>query len=340
MENMPLVSVLICAYNAAPYLKESMTAVINQTYRNLEIIVVEDGSTDDTLSILQDFARQDLRIHIVQNEQNMGLISSLNKGLEHVHGKYIARTDADDITEPQWVEKIVSELEKRNDIVAMGAYIRIFSEKGNGSKLAKFNQHNSIVQQATEPQELERNLLFHTPFHHPTVIMRAQVVQQHGLRYNKDYPHAEDYRFWADISRYGKLANYPEPLLNYRLHANQVSSKYNDAQIRTTQKIRREIWLERIGAMGIDTSSWRLDISSLTQFIGQIRVSMQHYTQEQQELLQLFLYYSYLSLDDKTYSFAYLVKFLFGSEKRFFTKRQSMKIIKKFIRPYKYSHFF
>ena len=134
MENMPLVSVLICAYNAAPYVKESLTAVINQTYRNLEIIVVEDGSTDDTLSILQDFARQDSRIRIVQNEQNMGLISSLNKGLEHVHGKYIARTDADDITEPQWVEKIVSELEKRSDIVAMGAYIRIFSEKGNGSK--------------------------------------------------------------------------------------------------------------------------------------------------------------------------------------------------------------
>ena len=90
MENMPLVSVLICAYNAAPYVKESLTAVINQTYRNLEIIVVEDGSTDDTLSILQDFARQDSRIRIVQNEQNMGFISSLNIGLEHVHGKYIA----------------------------------------------------------------------------------------------------------------------------------------------------------------------------------------------------------------------------------------------------------
>ncbi|WP_172763684.1 glycosyltransferase family 2 protein, partial [Neisseria gonorrhoeae] len=111
----PLVSVLICAYNVEKYFAQSLAAVVNQTWRNLDILIVDDGSTDGTLAIARRFQEQDGRIRILAQPRNSGLIPSLNIGLDELAksgGGYIARTDADDIASPGWIEKIVGEMEK------------------------------------------------------------------------------------------------------------------------------------------------------------------------------------------------------------------------------------
>lgn len=111
MENPPLVSVIVCAYNAEQYIDESISSIINQSYENLEIIVINDGSTDLTLSHLEKISKLDKRIKIISNKYNLGFINSLNIGLGCFSGKYIARMDADDIAKPSWIEKIVTYLE-------------------------------------------------------------------------------------------------------------------------------------------------------------------------------------------------------------------------------------
>ncbi|HFB8748036.1 TPA: glycosyltransferase family 2 protein, partial [Neisseria gonorrhoeae] len=111
----PLVSVLICAYNVEKYFAQSLSAVVGQTWRNLDILIVDDGSTDGTPAIARHFQEQDGRIRIISNPRNLGFIASLNIGLDELAksgGEYIARTDADDIASPGWIEKIVGEMEK------------------------------------------------------------------------------------------------------------------------------------------------------------------------------------------------------------------------------------
>ncbi|HDR1538683.1 TPA: glycosyltransferase family 2 protein, partial [Pasteurella multocida] len=127
-----------------------INAVINQTYKNLEIIVVNDGSSDSTLSKLHSLSEKDSRIKIINNSKNLGFISSLNIGIEYVSGDYVARTDADDITKPDWIEKILGCLEKEKHIIAMGSYIQVLSEQGNGSNLSNYYEDGQIWKNPTE----------------------------------------------------------------------------------------------------------------------------------------------------------------------------------------------
>ncbi|MBH2346451.1 glycosyltransferase family 2 protein, partial [Neisseria meningitidis] len=131
----PLVSVLICAYNVEKYFAQSLAAVVNQTWRNLDILIVDDGSTDGTLAIAQRFQEQDGRIRILAQPRNSGLIPSLNIGLDELAksggggGENIARTDADDFAAPAGFEKIVGGREKDRGIIAMGAGLEVLWEK-------------------------------------------------------------------------------------------------------------------------------------------------------------------------------------------------------------------
>ena len=110
----------------------------------MEIFIVDDGSTDGTLAIAKDFQKRDSRIKILAQAQNSGLIPSLNTGLEEIiksgKGEYIARTDADDIASPDWIEKIVSAMEKDRDIIAMGAWLEVLSEEGDGNRAGTASQ--------------------------------------------------------------------------------------------------------------------------------------------------------------------------------------------------------
>ncbi len=251
-----LVSVLICAYNVEKYFAQSLAAVVNQTWRNLEILIVDDGSTDGTLAIAKDFQKRDSRIKILAQAQNSGLIPSLNIGLDELAksgmGEYIARTDADDIAAPDWIEKIVGEMEKDRSIIAMGAWLEVLSEEKDGNRLARHHRHGKIWKKTTRHEDIADFFPFGNPIHNNTMIMRRSVIEG-GLRYDTECDWAEDYQFWYEVSKLGRLAYYPEALVKYRFHVNQVSSKYSTRQHETAQGIQKTIRNDFLQSMGFKT---------------------------------------------------------------------------------------
>ena len=334
----PLVSVLICAYNVEKYFAQSLAAVVNQTWRNLDILIVDDGSTDGTLAIAKDFQKRDSRIKILAQAQNSGLIPSLNIGLDELAksggggGEYIARTDADDIAAPDWIEKIVGEMEKDADIVAMGSYLEILSEENNKSVLAAIARNGEIWKNPLTHQEITSAFPFRNPIHNNTMIMRRSVIDG-GLRFNPAYIHAEDYKFWYDVSKLGRLANYPEALVKYRFHQDQTSSKYNLQQRRTAWKIKEEIragyWKAAGIAVGADCLNYGL-LKSTAYALHEKALSGQDIG-----CLRLFLYEYFLSLEK--YSLTDLLDFLTDRVMRkLFAAPQYRKILKKMLRPWKY----
>lgn len=226
MRQKPLVSVLIPCYNCEEYVEEAVMSIVKQTYSNLEILVIDDGSTDNTGCILQGLAKKDNRIKYIKNTTNLKLIKNLNKGLDLCKGKYIARMDADDISLPERIEKQVNFLEKHSEIGIVGTYIQIFGVR------------KGVWRMDTSDKYIRAHLFCNTSFAHPTVMIRTSVLRDNCLYYKTEYPHAEDYKLWCDMAQYTKLANIPEVLLYYRINQTQVSNKFSKEQKETAQKIR------------------------------------------------------------------------------------------------------
>ncbi|HDR1936400.1 TPA: glycosyltransferase family 2 protein, partial [Pasteurella multocida] len=159
----PLISVLICAYNSEKYIERSIRSVMKQTYKNLEIIIINDGSSDNTFSIIERLSREDRRIRIINNDKNIGLISSLNIGIENFNGEYLARIDSDDFAKPQWIAKLFTFLDENKDIVLVGSYLEIFSEDENGSILSFDCKNGDIWRYPTDDNEIRERMFFHNP---------------------------------------------------------------------------------------------------------------------------------------------------------------------------------
>lgn len=222
------ISVIMPAYNASAYIAEAIESIFAQTYTDFEFIIINDGSTDATEKIISSY--KDPRIIYIKNEKNIGLIASLNKGLDIVKGSFIARMDADDIALPQRFEKQVRFFEKEKDLVAVGS--DYFLLTGRRQRLIQ-NHNNSDYQKAM--------LLFTPCFCHPAVMMR-NVFKDNSLSYKAEYKYAEDYKLWTDLAFTGRFGNVQEPLLKYRLHDTQVSAHNNKEQLKISERIRIEYY--------------------------------------------------------------------------------------------------
>lgn len=244
----PLVSVLIPCYNVEMYVEESVNSILNQTYTHLEIIAINDCSTDNTGNILRQLAEKDSRITVVNNPENLRLISTLNKGIELCHGDYIARMDADDISLPTRIEKEVDFLEsnKDHDIVSTQFYA-FRSEKPNKYDLNYSPQHDS---------ELRAYMLFRSGICHPAVLIRKRIFSELGLKFEQKYLHVEDYALWSEAIYKTKIANIPEPLLLYRVHKNQVSSLHEELQTEN----KKEVFKIHCKHLGLPTDDNFIDI--------------------------------------------------------------------------------
>lgn len=255
----PLVSIILPAYNAQETIEEAINSIIQQTYKNWELIVINDGSQDNTDSIVKSF--KDPRIKYYVNDGNKKLIYTLNRGLDLAAGKYIARMDADDISLPMRLEKQVNFLEKNPDYVILGGQITCFGKKGV-----------IPMRVSLTDQELRQELLWHNPFAHPTVMMRTSTIKSNSIYYSVDYMHAEDYKMWTDIARYGLLANLNEVVLRYRLSSSQVSQSSVKGMIETTRRIQKEVRTEYDAVIPFSLES-NLDLESLknaTQYFANI----------------------------------------------------------------------
>ena len=198
---MPRVSVISGAYNAAGCysFEKSIRSILDQTYSDFEFIICDDGSTDDTFKILEEFTKIDSRIKLIRNENNLGLSASLNRCIEISSGEYIARHDCDDISSAERIEKQISFLDSNPEISLLGTYSYLFDESGVWGEL-------------TFPTEITRkSFLFRTPHQHGSVVFRKEaLVKAGGYRVAKETRRTEDYDLFMRMHLFAKSANLPE----------------------------------------------------------------------------------------------------------------------------------
>ncbi len=332
----PLVSVLISAYNVVDYVEEAISAVMAQTYTHLEIVIIDDGSSDGTAEILKKLAEQDSRIRIITNEKNLGLIASLNKGLPLLKGEYIARTDSDDKVEPDWIEKLVTFLEKNSDIAACSANFVTFSDKKHAHSLIKWQKDAYTSSYPLTHTDICKAMLHNSPMVNALAVMRRKLISDFGLKYDEHYKHAEDYKFWFEAGKVGNLANLPDVLLHYRMHPMQTGAVKLEAQRNIAKKIRREAvnyYFEQ-NHIPFRLPEYAPCYSEIAKFAYWISHNINAINDT--ELVIGLCCELYLSLD--AYRFSDLWHFLRHSEKAMFLTKQRNKIIKKFIRTKKYAN--
>lgn len=224
---MPKVSILMPVYNAEQYIAQALESIIYQDFKDWELILINDGSTDRSDEIIRQY--DDERIYYINNPQNLKLIKTLNKGIDYCHGKYIARMDADDIAVADRLLHQVHFLDSHPDYLMCGTNAIVIGNQGNKTGSIKNLSDNGMLQ---------INLLFSVPFVHPTVMIRREVLVKN--RYDEAYKHVEDYELWCRIARQGKVANINEDLLAYRWHDTNVSVVYNQVQEDLKDKIIKE----------------------------------------------------------------------------------------------------
>lgn len=201
-----LISVILPIYNGAEYIDEAIQSILNQTYTNFECIIINDGSTDDSASVIK--KNMDSRICFYEQE-NQGLAATLNRAISLAKGKYVARQDQDDISLPRRFEKQVDFLESHPDHGMVGTWASITDMNGKSQNRAHKHPSESLI--------LKFEMLFNNPFVHSSVMIRKSVFEKAGV-YSTDESRQppEDYELWSRIAREFKVANIPEILHIYR----------------------------------------------------------------------------------------------------------------------------
>lgn len=208
----PRVSVLMAVYNGEAYLEEALDSLLGQTWRDFELVVVEDGSTDGTPDILQRYARADGRIVMVENPKNLGLVKSLNRGLAVCRGEYVARADADDVALPERLERQVRFLDERGEVGLLACAFYRMDAEGRVLK---------AMHPPTDDRFIRLRQLFMSSFVHSGVMFRRELVASVG-GYDENCVHMEDVDLWARLREHTRMANLAEPLVYYRVHTQSI----------------------------------------------------------------------------------------------------------------------
>ncbi|MBD2795678.1 glycosyltransferase [Xenorhabdus sp. 18] len=242
----PRLSVLMSVYNGENYLEESINSILLQTFEDYEFIIIDDGSTDFTSSILSSYAKKDMRIKVITNENNIGLIHSLNKGLHIASSNLVARMDADDIAIPDRLKIQMDFMQAHPDVAVCGGFTTYLENPSKGDVHAI--SHEGIVAEC----------FFHCPFAHPTVIMRKDKILELTSGYDLNDLYAEDYGLWSRlvISKKTRFANINKSLLKYRTHPNNIRIEYKKRQRETANYIQKNMFL----SLGVDIPLRDIDL--------------------------------------------------------------------------------
>ena len=237
MYGTPKVSVLLPVFNAEKYLNLAVESVLNQSLKDFELIIIDDGSTDGSFELLKSFERRDSRIRLF-SRSNKGLIETLNEGIGYCNAQYVARMDADDICMPQRLLLQYDFLEEKPDHVAVGTQVLFIDEGGwpicLGISLA--NSHSEID---SAHLNLKGGAITH-----PSVMLRANAVRKIG-GYHNCYPHAEDLDLFLRLAEIGLLENMSYILLNYRIHIDSIGHRYRKQQVESSYRAVRDAYRRR-----------------------------------------------------------------------------------------------
>ena len=253
MHLFPLVSVILPVYNCEKYIEKSIKSILDQSYKNFELIIINDCSNDSTDEIVKKF--NDERIHYVINDINLKLIDTLNKGIKLSKGKYIARMDADDISHPDRLKQQVDFLEINTKVDVLGTAFEIIGNQNNDRFL------NCKISYPKDSEKIAFNLIYNNVILHPSVMFRSAIFSKLKIYYSKKFIHAEEYYLWTQLILKSKFANLPNNLLKYRVHDSQISITNNQIQLTNSYEI-QYLYLQSLG-MDVSLNETKLFVDFL-----------------------------------------------------------------------------
>ena len=212
-----VVTILMSVYNGEKYLHEAVESILNQTFSGFEFLIIDDASKDGTPEILHEYAEKDQRIRVETNAENLGLTTSLNKGLRLARGEYVARMDADDISDPTRLEKQIKYMQNHPEIGLLGTAYHSIDEKGN---------YIRTNYPETSDTAIRWRMLFRNAFIHTSIIIRREILTKNSLFYCDKLPYSQDMDLWVELMDYVKAANLREPLVYLRRHDNSISARH------------------------------------------------------------------------------------------------------------------
>jgi len=230
----PLVSVVMPAYNAEKYISEAIESILNQTFKDFEFIIIDDGSTDRTWEIIQEYAKKDERIVPLKNEKNLKTTVTLNKGVDLSKGKYLVRMDADDWSYPDRIQEQFEFMEKNPEIAVSGGSIEVCDENLMIKNKRKYPLSDN---------EIRKKIFRYNPFAHPSIILRKNKVLEVG-KYDEKLPLTQDYDLYFRLGNVGKLANLSNVLLKLRTHTDSSSLSQSKLQERIALYVRIKATME------------------------------------------------------------------------------------------------
>lgn len=232
----PMVSVVMSVFNGERFLREAVESILNQSFREFEFVIIDDGSTDGTDSILDSYERTAPGVR-VYNQENRGLIESLNRACGLARGKYIARMDADDIALKDRLMQQIEFMEEHAGVGVLGGAVEQVDATGRRVRTVHFPlDHADIIS----------TLVCSSPFSHPAVVIRKEVFVSVG-GYRSAFADAEDYDLWLRMAERCELANLEAAVLKYRIHPNRVSHRHMQQQIISTLAARASASSRRKG---------------------------------------------------------------------------------------------
>lgn len=242
----PRVTVLTAVHNGEAYLAEAIESVLAQTCPDFELLLVDDGSTDRSREIARSYA--DPRIRILENERNVGLARSLNRGLAEARGALVARLDADDVCEPERLARQVAFLDAHPDVALLGSGYTEIDAQGRPGR---------VLRLPTAHADLCWALLFYCPFVHSAAMIRKDAVLGAVGPYDETLSYSMDYELWRRIARRLRVANLPEPLVRYRLSPSSMTLTYG-SRTREGRLLAETTVGELLGWAGDPADRWAL----------------------------------------------------------------------------------
>ncbi len=245
----PVVSIVMPVFNAERYLAEALDSVLAQTLSDFELVVVDDGSTDSSPTLLGGYAGRDARVRVIR-QPNAGGTRAMQRGVDAARGRYLARFDADDRMMPDRLTVQARYLDAHADVVAAGSWVRLIDAKGRFLTVSQPPTDNATIQ-----SHLVRG---HTAMYHPSVMIRAEVMQRVG-GYDMHFGLAQDLDLFLRLGEVGPLANIKQALLEYRLHAGSVSEQKTERQRGFVKDAVERAWQRRGVQDGVleHVSNWR-----------------------------------------------------------------------------------
>lgn len=233
---MPKVSVYIPLYNREKSIGKAIEGILSQSYKDLELIIIDDGSTDNSLEIVSQY--RDKRIKLYQNSQNKGVVFTRNRAFELANGEYLAINDSDDYSFPNRIEKQVKVLDNHKNIGILGGKAKRIDHLGN----------KTIWEYPNESKNIKCRLFWGSAMINSTLLMRISMMLENNLRYNKDFPVAEDYELFERAQNYFELRNLDDVLIEYYSHPTNLTNSQNKLMIQKAF----EINMRQISQLGVE----------------------------------------------------------------------------------------